>query len=86
MIKIGNEYIFNFRIEDNCTNEDDIELCVHNSGLNCKVIEYVATNEHGNLYEVESCTGSQFFAYDCELDELKEKDIRYWHECGFDKV
>lgn len=86
MIEIGKEYIFNFRIEDNCTNEDDIELCIHNSGLNCKVIELVATNEHGNLYEVESCTGSQFFAYDCELDELKEKDVRCWNECGFDKV
>lgn len=77
MIEVGKEYIFNFRIDVNCINEDDIELCINNTGMNCRVIEYKGTDEYGNLYEVECCNGSEFFAYDCELDELKEKDIRW---------
>lgn len=78
MIEIGKEYVFDYRIESNCVNEDDIELCINNDGLNCRVISYVGTDEHGNLYEVESCTGSEFFAYECELAELKDERLRWW--------
>ena len=38
MIEIGKEYIFNFRIEDNCTNEDDIAYGLYNKG----VCEYIS--------------------------------------------
>ena len=78
MIKIDEEYIFNFRIETNCTTKDDIELCVHNSGLNCRVVEYVGEDEYGHLYLVEICTGAEIYAYESELDELKENHIRWW--------
>ena len=78
MIEIGKEYLFNFRI-DNGACAEDTELCINNTGMNCRVIEYRGTDEHGNLYEVECCNGSEFFAYESELDELKEKDIRWWN-------
>lgn len=78
MIEIGKEYVFSFRIDNNCACDDDIELCINNDGLNCRVIEYKGADEYGNLYEVESCTGSEFFAYESELDELKDERLRWW--------
>ena len=77
MIELGKEYIFNYRVEDQSDN-DDVELCVYNDGLNCKVVEDKGTNMYGHLYEVESCTGSQFFAYESELDSLTEKQVKFW--------
>ena len=75
MIEVGKEYIFNYRVEIPGTGEDDITLCIINSGLNCKVIEDLGETEHGHLYEVESCTSSEFFAFESELDELKPGQI-----------
>ena len=69
MVEIGKEYIFNYRIESVGDTDDDIELCINCDGLSCRVIEDLGTNEYGHLYEVESCTGSEFFAYESELDE-----------------
>ena len=81
MIEIGKEYIFNYRVDDDGAAVDEVELCINNSGLNCRVIEDLGERilfgkSFGHLYEVESCTGSQFFAYESELDELKDGDIR----------
>lgn len=80
MIEIGKEYIFNYRIETAEATKEDVELCIINSGLNCKVIDDNGTDKYGHMYEVESCTGSQFFAYESELDELEEGKIYWWME------
>lgn len=77
MIEIGKEYIFNYRVDDDGAAVDEVELCINNSGLNCRVIEDLGERMfYGHLYEIESCTGSQLFAYGSELDELKDGDIR----------
>ena len=81
MIEIGKEYIFRYRVQDECISANEIELCIENDGLNCKTLEDLGERisfrkSLGHLYWVESCTGSQLFAYESELDELKDEDIR----------
>lgn len=70
VIKMGGEYRFNYRVDDKTENADDIELLINNDSFKCIVIDDCGTNDFGHLYEVESETGSQFFAYDKELDEV----------------
>jgi hypothetical protein len=69
-IRNGNEYIFNYRHKASDA-VDDMQLCNLNSGLRCTVVDDVyVEDEHGKLYEVRSITGSEFLAYDSELDEV----------------
>ena len=68
-IRNGNEYVFNYRIKA-ADAIDDVQLCTLNSGLRCVVVDDVyVEDEYGKLYEVRSITGSEFLAYDSELDE-----------------
>lgn len=77
MIEIGKEYVFNYRIETIGATEDDVELCIINSGLSCRVIDDRGIDEYGHMYEVESCTGSEFYAYEAELDEIQADSFRW---------
>lgn len=76
MIEINKEYIFNWRIIDGTEQEEDKEILLNNSGMNCMVLEILETREHGRLVLVESANGSIFNCYELELDELKDSDIR----------
>lgn len=78
MIEVGKEYIFNYR--QKCANETagQTEMCINNSGMNCIVVDQTCSDVDGTMYEVESCTGDGFFAFESELDELKDRDIRCW--------
>ena len=65
MIEIGKEYIFNYRARKNDAPEEQ-EFYLLNNGCRCRVIDIWK-----NMYEVEEVNShSQFFVYECELDEL----------------
>ena len=71
MIEVGKKYIFNYRKKCANEGEDDVEICMNSDGLSCVVLENRFVDDNGDcMYEVESCTGSQFFAFESELDEL----------------
>ena len=76
MVEIGCEYIFNWKIIDGNESEDDREILLNNSGMNCKVLDFEGENEFGRLVRIESCNGSILNVYESELDELKPSDIR----------
>lgn len=69
MIEIGKEYIFNYRARKTDA-PDDAELCLSNNGNRCRVIDIRGSDN--TIYEVEAvCSGSEFFAYEDELNELE---------------
>lgn len=71
MIEVGKEYIFNYKMKCKNESEDDVEVCINSDGLSCRVLERRFVDDDGFcMYEVESCTGSQFFAFESELGEL----------------
>lgn len=70
MIEVGKEYIFNYRMKCKNESEYDVEMCMDSDGLSCVVLEKCFADDDGCImYEVESCTGSHFFAFESELDE-----------------
>lgn len=72
MIEIGKSYIFRYRVNAKGETSNEKEMCIRNDGLECDVVCEKFKDEHGTVYEVESCLGDEFFAYECELDEIKE--------------
>ena len=72
MIEVGNSYIFRYRVKLDDETKAENEMCIRNDGLECDAICEKFADKHGTVYEVESCLGDTFFAYECELDEIKK--------------
>lgn len=78
MIKVGHEYIFNYCVHTEGDTQTDIDKYIQNTGSNVRVISYRGSFSKGDIYEVEMHNGTTFFAYDKELEDLKEDSVCCW--------